>query len=226
MRVLIADDDDRSGAYLLRGLTESGHVADRVADGETALHLATDFAFDAIILGRRLPGLDGIEVVRRLRGAGCLTPILMLGTGASTSDRVQGLEAGADDYLVKPYAYSELLARLEALTRYGGRAARGQVLQVGDLELNLATRSASRAGRLLKLRGRELSILQVLMQNAGRTVTRTMLLEAVWDLRFDPHSTIVDMHMHRLRQKVDDGFERPMIHTEPGAGYRLESKVL
>jgi two-component system OmpR family response regulator len=219
MRLLIADDDDRAGAYLLRGLTESGHVVDRATDGETALHLATDFAFDAIVLGRRLPVLDGIEVVRRLRDAGCPAPVLMLGTGASTADRVQGLEAGADDYLVKPYAFSELLARLEALTRYGGRQARGQ-------ELNLATRSASRAGRLLKLRGRELSILQVLMQNAGRIVTRTMLLEAVWDLRFDPQSTIVDMHMHRLRQKVDDGFDRPMIHTESGAGYRLEFEDL
>ncbi|HZZ31998.1 MAG TPA: response regulator transcription factor, partial [Phenylobacterium sp.] len=138
--------------------------------------------------------------------------------------RVQGLAAGADDYLVKPYAFSELLARLEALTRFGGRPA--HVLRVGDLELNLAARSASRAGRRLKLRARELSILQVLMQNAGRIVTRNMLLEAVWDLSFDPHSTIVDMHMHRLRQKVDDGFARPMIHTESGAGYRLEAQDL
>ena len=226
MRLLIADDDDRAGAYLLRGLTESSHVVDRATDGETALHLATDFAFDAIVLGWRLPILDGIEVVRRLRNAGCRTPVLMLGTGASTADRVQGLQAGADDYLVKPYAFSELLARIEALTRFGGRQARGQVLQVGDLELNLGTRSASRAGRLLKLRARELSILQVLMQNAGQIVTRTMLLEAVWDLSFDPHSTIVDMHMHRLRQKVDDGFDRPMIHTESGAGYRLDAKGL
>ncbi|MDB5459648.1 MAG: DNA-binding response regulator [Caulobacteraceae bacterium] len=224
MRLLIAEDEDRAGAYLYRGLIESGHVVDRVADGETALNLAMDFAFDAIVLGRRLAVLDGVEVVRRLRGAGCPTPVLMLGTGASTADRVLGLGAGADDYLVKPYAFSELLARLEALTRFGDRRARGQLLQVGDLELNLATRSASRAGRVLKLRGREFSILQVLMQNAGRIVTRTTLLEAVWDLGFDPLSTIVDMHMHRLRQKVDDGFDPPLIHTEPGAGYRLGPK--
>jgi len=220
MRLLIAEADRRAGAYLQRALAESGHVIDLAKDGETALNLGTEYPFDAVILARALPALDGLATARRLRAEGCNAPILMLGPGTSEPERVEGLAAGCDDYLAAPYALAELLARLDALTRYGDHG--GTVLKVGDLELNLPTRSATRAGRPLRLTHRELSILHVLMERVGAVVTRTELMEALWDLEFDPQSAVIDAHVYRLRKKLDDGFDTPMIGTVPGVGYRLQ----
>jgi two-component system OmpR family response regulator len=221
MRILIAEDDERTAKYLLRGLTESGHVVDRAADGETALAMAREGIYEALVLDRLLPGIDGLTLVRRLREEDSRTPVLMLSAVAGTNDRVEGMRAGCDDYLAKPYAFAELLARLEALARRADRSRRLAVLRVGDLELDTAARTASRAGRPLALGRRELLLLERLMRHAGEVVTRSMLIEAAWDYDFEPRGNIVDMHIHRLRRKVDEGFSHSLIHTVPGAGYMV-----
>jgi two-component system, OmpR family, response regulator len=221
MRVLVAEDDQRTADYLVRGLTESGHIVDRIADGEGALAMAMEGIYDALVLDRKLPGMDGIALVRRFRLRDRRTPVLMLSGAGSTADRVEGLRAGCDDYLVKPYSFSELLARLEALGRRADRSRRQTTLRVGDLELETESRTVTRAGRTINLQRREYLLLEVLLRHAKEVVTRSMLLEAAWTYDFDAGGNIVDMHIHRLRQKIDDGFAYRLIHTVPGAGYTL-----
>jgi two-component system OmpR family response regulator len=221
VRILIAEDDDRTANYLVRGLTESGHIVDRVADGETALAMALEGIYEALVLDRMLPAMDGVTLVRRLREQDPRTPVLMLSAVASTVDRVEGMRAGCDDYLAKPYMFAELLARLEALGRRADRSRRLSVLRVGDLELDTVGRTVSRAGRPIRLQRREFLLLEQLVRHAGQVVTRSMLLEATWDYDFEARGNIVDMHIHRLRKKVDEGFSHPLIQTVPSAGYTI-----
>jgi two-component system OmpR family response regulator len=221
VRILIAEDDDRTANYLVRGLTESGHIVDRVADGETALAMALEGIYEALVLDRMLPAMDGLTLVRRLREQDPRTPVLMLSAVASTVDRVEGMRAGCDDYLTKPYVFAELLARLEALGRRADRSRRLSVLRVGDLELDTVGRTVSRAGRPISLQRREFLLLEQLLRHAGQVVTRSMLLEAAWDYDFEARGNIVDMHIHRLRKKVDEGFSCPLIRTVPSAGYMI-----
>jgi two-component system, OmpR family, response regulator len=221
VRILLAEDDDRAANYLVRGLAESGHIVDRVADGETALAMALEGIYEVLVLDRMLPAMDGVTLVRRLREQDPRTPILMLSAVASTIDRVEGMRAGCDDYLGKPYVFMELLARLEALGRRADRSRRLAVLRVGDLELDTAGRTGSRAGRPISLQRREFLLLEQLLRHAGQVVTRSMLLEAAWDYDFEARGNIVDMHIHRLRRKVDEGFSYPLIRTVPGAGYMI-----
>lgn len=221
MRVLVAEDDDRTADYLVRGLTESGHIVDRVADGEVALAMAVEGIYDALVLDRKLPGIDGLTLVRRLRRRDRRTLVLMLSGVATTVARVEGLQAGCDDYVAKPYSFSEVLARLEALGRRGDRSRRKVILRVGDLELDTELRTVSRSGRVIELQRREYLLLEQLLRHAGQVVTRSMLLEAAWTYDFEARGHIVDMHIHRLRQKIDDGFENRLIHTVTGAGYTV-----
>lgn len=224
MRILVVEDDQRTADYLVRGLTESGHVVDCVADGETALAMALDGFYEALVLDRMLPGIDGLTLVRRLREHDPRTPVLMLSAVGSAADRVEGMRAGCDDYLAKPYVFTELLARLEALARRADRARRLSVLRVGDLELDTIGRTASRAGRPIRLQRREFLLLEQLVRHAGQVVTRSMLLETVWEYDFEARGNIVDMHVHRLRRKVDEGFSYPLIQTVPGAGYMVRTR--
>ncbi|WP_175782640.1 response regulator transcription factor [Burkholderia anthina] len=221
MRILIVEDDAPGAQFIVRGLTESGHVVDAANDGALGLTLALEGIYDVIVTDRRLPGLDGIELVRRLRCRDRSTPVLMLSAIASLNDRVEGIRAGSDDYLAKPYAFSELLARVEALARRADRARLHDVLKVADLALDTRTRRASRSGRDLQLQHREYLLLECLMRHAGYVVTRSMLLEAAWDYQFEPRGNVIDMHVHRLRNKVDRDFPQPLIHTVVGAGYVL-----
>lgn len=221
MRLLIVEDDERAARYLVRGLSESGHIVDHATDGDTGLALALEEIYDVLILDRRLPGLDGIAMVRRLREHGVEVPILMLSAIAHAADRVAGLHAGCDDYLAKPYAFSEVLARVEGLARRADRARSETILRLADLELDTQARTASRAGRVIRLQRREFLLLEYLMRHAGQVVTRSMLLEAAWDYDFEPRGNIIDMHIHRLRHKIDHGFERPLIQTIQGAGYLM-----
>ena len=224
MRILVVEDDAQIASFLVKGLKEEGHAVDSVADGRQGLFMATTEAYAAIVLDRMLPVIDGMTVLRTLRGAGITVPVLMLTALGEVEHRVEGLRAGADDYLVKPFAYSEFSARLESLLRRGGNAAAaGEAtrLRVEDLELDLLKRSASRAGRSIELLPREFRLLEYLMRQSGRVVTRTMLLEAVWDYHFDPQTNVIDVHISRLRQKIDHGHAMPLLHTVRGAGYRL-----
>lgn len=221
MRILVIEDDPQAAGYLVRGLRESGHIVDAAGDGVQGLDLALESLYDALVVDRRLPGLDGLELVRRLRAAGSDTPVLMLSALASTHHRVEGLQAGCDDYLAKPYAFVEVHARLAALLRRPGRRLLGARLQVGDLQLDCEGRVAQRQGHSIALQQREFLILEKLMRHADQVVTRGMLLESAWDYDFDPRDNVIDKHIHRLRQKVDQGFGHPLIHTVPGAGYML-----
>jgi two-component system OmpR family response regulator len=221
MRLLLVEDDDRAASYLVQGLTESGHVVDRVADGETGLALAQEGIYTALIVDRKLPGLDGLALVERFRQAGYATPVLMLSAIAGMRDRVDGMRAGCDDYLAKPYAFVELLARLEALVRRQDRTRWRTVLAVGDLEFDQVSRRAVRAGQPVHLQHRESLLLEALMRNAGHIVTRAMLIETAWDYDFEPRGNIVDMHIHRLRAKIDDGHDHKLIQTVRGAGYTI-----
>ncbi|MDH2347473.1 response regulator transcription factor [Bradyrhizobium sp. SSUT77] len=221
MRILVAEDDDRTANYLVRGLAESGHIVDRVADGETALAMAIEGIYEALVLDRMLPAMDGLTLVRQLREHDHRTPILMLSAVASTADRVEGMRAGCDDYLAKPYVFMELLARLEALGRRADRSRRLAVLRVGDLQLDTASRTVSRAGRPISLQRREFLLLEQLLRHAGQVVTRSMLLEAAWNYDFEARGNIIDMHIYRLRKKVDEDFSYPLIRTVPGGGYMI-----
>lgn len=221
MRLLIIEDDSRTARYLIRGLSESGHVVDHATEGETGLALALEGIYDALIVDRRLPALDGLTLVRRLRTEDAVVPVLMLSAAGSSLDKVAGLQAGCDDYLAKPYSFAEVLARLEALARRADRTQRLRMLRVADLELDTHARQVSRAGRPLRLQHREFLLLEQLMRHAGQVVTRSMLMEAAWNYDFEPRGNIIDMHMHRIRQKVDHGFAYPLIHTVSGAGYML-----
>ena len=219
MKILIIEDDQATAAYLAKGLRELGHVVDSAADGRDGLMLAAGGGHDAMIVDRMLPGLDGLGVVKTLRGAGVKAPVIFLTALGGIDDRVAGLEAGGDDYLVKPFAFAELVARLQALGRRPPLSGAATSLRVADLEMDLLERTVSRAGRRLELQPREFRLLEVLMRNAGRVVTRTMLLEQVWDFHFDPRTNIVETHVSRLRAKVDRGQPVELIHTVRGAGY-------
>lgn len=221
MRLLIIEDDAEAAAYLARGLSESGHIADHAARGVDGLHLATSECYDAAIVDRMLPDLDGLAVIAALRQAGNRLPVLILSALGTVDDRVKGLRAGGDDYLVKPFAFAELLARLESLARRSTAEPLDPVLSVADLRLDRMARTVTRAGRGIDLKPREFQILELLMRHAGQVVTRTMLLEQVWGYHFDPQTAVIDVQVSRLRQKIDKGFDPPLLHTVRGAGYRL-----
>jgi len=223
MRILVVEDDEQTAAYMVKGLTESGYVVDRADNGRDGLFLATSSDFDAVVVDRMLPGLDGLSLIQALRAARVATPVLILSALGQVDDRVQGLRAGGDDYLTKPFAFSELLARIEALLRRRTGPAVVTKLAVGDLEMDLLGRSVRRAGRAVDLQPREFRLLEYLMRHAGQVVTRTMLLEGVWDYHFDPQTNVIDVHVSRLRQKIDKGFEAPLLHTVRGAGYCLRA---
>lgn len=223
MKVLVIEDDKETGSYVKKGLEEQGHVVDLAATGRDGLFLAAGEPFDIIIVDRRLPGLDGLTIVKTIRSGGIKAPILFLTTMSGVGDRVEGLEAGADDYLVKPFAFAELIARINALARRPAISASETVLRVADLEMDLITRRVRRAGTEIGLQPREFRLLEYLMRHAGRTVTRTMLLEGVWDFHFDPKTNIVETHISRLRGKVDKGFGAELIETVRGAGYCIRA---
>ncbi|HUZ62608.1 MAG TPA: winged helix-turn-helix domain-containing protein [Acetobacteraceae bacterium] len=219
MKILVVEDDGETAAYIADGLREHGHLVDVAGNGRDGLFLAADGAYDTLVVDRMLPGLDGIALVKTIRGAGVQTPVLFLSARGSVPDRVSGLDAGGDDYLVKPFAFSELLARVSALGRRPAASAVDAVLRVGDLEMDLLKRSVHRAGRLIDLQPREFQLLEFLLRHADQVVTRTMLLEGVWEFHFDPQTNVIDTHISRLRGKIDRGFPVPLIHTVRGAGY-------
>jgi two-component system OmpR family response regulator len=220
-RVLVVEDDVDTADYVAKGLREAGFTVEHVADGRDGLYMASSSAFDAIIMDRMLPGMDGLSVVRALRAANVETPILILSALGQLDERVMGLRAGGDDYLTKPFGFSELLARVENLLRRRGGKAPETTLRCADLEMDLLSRKVVRAGRALDLLPREFKLLEYFLRNRDRVVTRTMLLEQVWDYRFDPHTSIIDTHISRLRKKLDEGFPKPLLHTLRGVGYRL-----
>ena len=221
MKILLVEDDVETATYIATGLSKSGHVVERAADGREALASGTAGSFDVMIVDRMLPLLDGLSVLKTLRAAGVDTPVLVLSTLGGINDRVSGLDAGGDDYLVKPFALVELLARVHALGRRSPNLQSAMVLRVADLELDLVQRSATRAGQSIALQAREFKLLEFLMRHAGEVVTRSMLLEQVWEYNFDPKTTVVETHMSRLRNKIDKGFSRELIQTVRGAGYCL-----
>ena len=222
MRLLVVEDDAQVAAYLVKGLKEQGHTVDHAADGKNGLFLATSEDYDAMIIDRMLPELDGLTIIRSVRAAGKTTPLLVLSALGEVDARVEGLRAGGDDYLTKPFAFSELLARLDALLRRAQQTAAPQTtLRVADLELDQLTRSVRRAGEIISLQPREFRLLEYLMQNVGRVVTRTMLLEQLWDYHFDPQTAVIDVHISRLRSKIDKDFDPPLLQTVRGAGYRI-----
>jgi len=221
MRVLLIEDDREAARYLTKGLAESGHIVDHAADGPRGLMLATSESYDVLVVDRMLPGLDGLSVVEALRKNGSTVPALILSAAGSVEDRVAGLRAGGDDYLTKPFAFAELLARLDALLRRSQPKAAETVLHVADLEMNLLARTVTRGGQAIELKPREFRILEYLMRHAGHVVTRTMLLENVWDYNFDPQTNVIDVHISRLRQKIDGAGVAPLLQTVRGAGYRL-----
>lgn len=225
MHILVIEDDAATADYLVKGLTESGYVVDHAAEGRDGLFMALSQNYDAMIVDRMLPGLDGLSIVQTLRAQQKGTPVLILSALAQVDDRVKGLRAGGDDYLTKPYAFSELLARLEAILRRGANETVVQRLKVADLEMDLLSRTVRRAGKGIDLQPREFKLLEYLMRHAGQVVTRTMLLEGVWDYHFDPQTNVIDVHVSRLRQKIDRGFDRPLLHTVRGAGYSLRAEA-
>lgn len=221
MRILVIEDDSAMRSYLEKGLREVGHTVDVSADGADGLFLATTESFDLVILDRMLPVLDGLTVLKTLRGAGNTTPVLLLSALGEVDDRVEGLRAGGDDYLAKPFAFAELVARVEALARRPRAEQVETSLEVADLTMDLLGRRVSRAGRSIELKPREFALLEYLMRHAGQVVTRTMILEAVWGYHFDPQTNVIDVHMSRLRSKVDRDFPVALLTTVRGAGYRL-----
>lgn len=223
-RVLLVEDDRDTAEFILKGLRQDGFTVEHVADGRDGLFMGSSSDFDAMILDRMLPGMDGLSIVKGLRAAGIETPILILSALSHLDDKVKGLRAGGDDYLTKPFGYSELLARLEVLLRRRtGKDVQTEIV-CGDLKIDLMTRRVSRGGKLLDLLPREYKLLEYLMRHKDRVVTRTMLLEQVWDYRFDPHTSVVDTHISRLRKKLEDGYDRPLLHTLRGSGYRLSEQ--
>ena len=220
-KILLVEDDAETADYLQSGLQQEGYVVEHVADGRDGLYMASSSSYDALILDRMVPGLDGLSVLKALRAAGVETPILILSALSQLDERVNGLRSGGDDYLAKPFAFSELSARLaNLLRRPTGRKAVTE-LSCGDLSMDLLERRVTRAGRRLDLLPREFKLLEHLLRNRDRVVTRTMLLENLWDYRFDPHTSLIDTHISRLRKKIDEGFDRPLLHTVRGSGYRL-----
>ena len=219
MKILLVEDDEENADYVANGLREEGHVVAQAATGAEALIHAMGNGFDLLIVDRMIPGLDGLNLVKSLRAAGHHTPVLFLTALGGVEDRVSGLNAGGDDYLVKPFAFSELVARVGALGRRPPTTAAETRLRVHDLEIDLLSHTVRRRGKLIELQPREFRLLEYLMRHAGQVVTRTMLLERVWDIHFDPRTNVVETHISRLRSKVDKGFEAELIHTVRGAGY-------
>ena len=223
MRILIIEDDAEAGAAMVRGLGEASHETELAADGALGLEAARRGGFDVMVVDRMMPRVDGVTMVEMLRKEGDQTPVLFLSALGEIEDRVTGLKAGGDDYLVKPYAFAELIARVEALARRRETGSVQTLLRVGDLEMDLIGREVRRSGQEIDLQPREFQLLEFLMRHAGQSVTRTMLLERVWEYHFDPQTNVIDVHISRLRAKIDKGFERPMLQTVRGAGYRLEA---
>lgn len=223
MKFLLIEDDKESAKYLIKGLKEQGYVVDHCDNGKDGLFMAASEHYDAMIVDRMIPEIDGVTVIQTLRASGNETPILILTALDKVEDRVKGLKSGADDYLAKPYSFTELLARLEAITRRksGGGEKAVTKLSCGELEMDLLTRMVRRSGKEIDLQAREFALLEYLMRNCGTVVTRTMLLEHVWDYNFDPQTNVIDVHISRLRQKIDKGFDKSMIQTLRGAGYKL-----
>jgi two-component system OmpR family response regulator len=222
MRLLLVEDDTEVANYLIKGLKENGFVVDHASDGKEGLFLATSEGYDVMIIDRMLPALDGLVIVKSVRAAGKTTPVLILSTLGEVDDRVEGLQAGADDYLTKPFAFSELIARINALLRRSTASASTVTeLRVGDLRLDLLTHVATRSEQVIELQPREFSMLEYLMQNAGHVVTRTMLLEHVWDYQFDPQTNVIDVLISRLRGKIDNGYSTALLQTVRGSGYMI-----
>ncbi len=221
MRVLVIEDDRDISHFVARGLRESGHTPEIAADGETGLEMARAGGFDILVVDRMLPERDGLSVIQTLRAEGNRTPVLILSALGEVDDRVKGLKAGGDDYLTKPFALAELLARIEALGRRASPEGSATRYTVGDLMLDRLTHKVSRGGETILLQPREFRLLEYLMRNAGQVVTRTMLLENVWDYHFDPQTNVIDVHISRLRAKIDKSFATPLLHTVRGAGYMI-----
>ncbi|MDE1897623.1 MAG: response regulator transcription factor [Xanthomonadaceae bacterium] len=223
MRILVVEDDSETRSWIARGLAEQGYRVTAAEDGHEALYQATEGDFDALVVDRMLPKLDGLALVRALRAAAVRTPVLMLTALAETPQRVEGLNAGADDYLGKPFAFTELVARLQALARRPPLTVQSTMLETDDLRMDLARREVSRGGQVLDLTPTEFRLLECLLRNAGKVVTRTMLLEQVWHFHFDPRTSVVETHMSRLRTKLDRGYEDELIETVRGVGYRVRA---
>lgn len=221
MRILLIEDDKEAAAYLVKALREAGHVADHAPDGDVGAAMAGEGGYDVLVVDRMLPKRDGLSIVEELREKDDHTPVLILSALGQVDDRVTGLRAGGDDYLSKPYAFSELLARIEALARRRQPGEVETVYRTGDLELDRLRHSVTRAGKPVPLQPREFRLLEYLMKHAGQVVTRTMLLENVWDYHFDPQTNVIDVHISRLRSKIDKGFGEPLLHTVRGAGYMI-----
>ncbi|MBT3928036.1 MAG: response regulator transcription factor [Rhodospirillaceae bacterium] len=224
MHILLVEDDAEMAAYVQKGLQESGHTVDVAVTGPDGLNLALNCSFDAAIIDRMLPGLDGLALIEALRQADNNLPVLILSALGHVDHRVEGLHAGGDDYLAKPFAFSELEARLTALARRAGAETAETSFAIADLELDLLSRTVTRAGREIALQPKEFALLEYLLRHAGEVVTRTMLLEHVWGYHFDPQTNVIDVHISRLRQKIDKDFGAPLLHTVRGAGYRLRAE--
>lgn len=222
MRVLVVEDDEKIASFVVSGLKQNGFAVDHAGDGSAALGYCSDVSYDAIVLDIMLPKVDGLSVLRGIRAAKRLVPVILLSAKASVEDRVAGLQAGADDYLTKPFAFSELLARLQALIRRATHTAEPTSLIAGDLSMNLLTREVTRAGKSIELQSREFALLELLMRQPGRAVTKTMILEHIWDYSFDPQTNVVDVLVHRLRSKVDKDFSTKLVNTIRGVGYVLK----
>jgi two-component system OmpR family response regulator len=223
MRLLVVEDDEKIASFVINGLKQNGYSVDGASDGETALALCRTVDFDAIVLDIMLPKLDGLAVIRAVRQAKTLTPVLLLSAMASVDNRVAGLQAGADDYLTKPFAFAELLARVQALIRRATHVAEPTSLVVGELTMNLLTREVVRGGHVIELQAREFALLELLMRHPGRPVTKTMILEHIWDYSFDPQTNVVDVLAHRLRSKLEKNFPAKIMHTIRGVGYVLKT---
>jgi two-component system OmpR family response regulator len=224
MKILVIEDDKTTGAHIADGLRQEGHVVDLIDNGADGLVQATVGTYDVIVIDRMLPGLDGLSVVKTLRGARNLSPVLLLTALGGVNDRIEGLNAGADDYLVKPFAFGELSARINALGRRPQMSDAPVILRARDLEMDLLTRKVTRAGQTIDLLPREFALLEHLLRRKGRVQTRTMLLESVWDIHFDPQTNVVETHISRLRAKVDKPFDKELITTVRGAGYRIDAE--
>lgn len=226
MRALVIEDDQDVAGYLVKGLKESDFVVDHAADGKAGLLLAASESYDVLIVDRMLPGMDGLSIIKTVRATGNQTPVLILSALGDVDDRVEGLRGGGDDYLTKPFSFTELLARLEALMRRGRQSTETETqLSVADLDMDLLARTVRRSGQSIDIQPREFRLLEYLMRHAGQVVTRTMLLEKVWDYHFDPQTNVIDVHISRLRAKIDKGFERPLLQTVRGAGYMLREEA-
>jgi len=221
MHILLIEDDREAASYVIKGLTESGHLVNHAADGKEGLGQALTGEYDIMIIDRMLPERDGLSIVAALRAANITTPVLILSALGEVDDRVEGLRVGGDDYLTKPYAFSELLARVEALTRRSHPEQSNNKLNLADLEMDLLKHKVTRAGKNINLQPREFRLLEYLMRHAGQVVSRTMLLEQVWEYNFDPQTNVIDVHISRLRNKIDKGFDKALLHTIRGAGYSL-----